>query len=261
MMWDLKPPRILVAVEDTECSAVLAYAARESQLRGVGVHLVHVAPVAFGGHASGQSLALINGELHELSRMILAETAKQLETLIGDHDSRPVTTEVVHGTVIQTIVEESRHAALVVLQHRGMGPDGRAPVLSVTSHVAARAHAPVVAVPSGWTAPGPDGRPVVTVWLADDEDVDGRLVDVATEEAMRTRAVLRIVRTDDSEHGQHLPDTTLYVVGRRHAHLPLGHHLSREVRDLLRRSPVPVLVVNPAEKPKERRDLSSIAVP
>jgi nucleotide-binding universal stress UspA family protein len=284
-MWDFEPRRILVGIENGECGAALAYAARESRLRRCGVHLVHVVPVIAGG-SPFDSVVMINGELHDLGRKILGDAATTLEHLLED-DELPVSTELCHGAVGPTLIEESAHASLVVLQHRGMGPQGHPPVLSVTTHVAAHAHAPVVAVPAGWTEPDPDAKLIVTVGIGDDPEND-HLVGVAADEAARLHATLRIVHAEDdlaldelvneipagpneyvasdSEPAEALlaqaGDTTLFVVGRRHPRLPLGRHIGPAVRTLLRRSPVPVMVVDPCDNDdKDHRDLATAVVP
>jgi len=259
-MWDLEPRRILVATEGRDGDAALRFAAREAEARRCGVHVLHVVPPV-GDSGGSRTFAMVNGELHAVGRMIVGEAATKLERLIGP--DLPVSTEVTHGTVVGALVAESRHAALVVLQHRGMGPDGRTPTLSVTSYVAARAHAPVVAVPATWREPSPDAAETVSVVLTDD-DPGERLVDVAVDEARGRGGALRIARVEDtSEAAEELladaPETTLYVVGRRHPRM-LGHHLDACARTLLRRSPVPVMVVDPDVETRAR-DLATVAVP
>lgn len=286
-MWDIKPRRVLVAVENAECAAALTYAAREARLRRVGVHLVHVVPIVLGGNNALESLVMVNGELHDLGRKILGEAATSLEHLL-DEDELTVSTELCHGRVVPTLVDESGHACLLVLQHRGMGPQGRTPVLSVVTGVAARAKAPVVAVPADWHEPGPDVAPVVTVGIGDDRET-GHLVAMAAAAADRQGALLRLVHAGDRLHLHELvsvppevrleyvqsddepaeallaraKDTMLYVVGRRHPRLPLGQHLGPVTRTLLRRSSVPVMVVDPGrdDDAEGGRGLAAAAVP
>ena len=284
MMWDFEPQRILVGLETDECEAALAYAAREARLRGCGVHLVHVVPMLIAGGTAADAVVMRDGELYDPVRRILGDAAINLEHLLRAEDL-PVSTEVCHGPVEATLIEESRRAALVVLQHRGMGPDGRPPLLSVTARVAARAHAPVVAVPAGWSEPGATTQRIVTVGIGDGSEND-HLIGVAADEAARLGATLRIVHAEDDltleELVQEVPtgpadyivgegepadallaradDTTLFVVGRRRPRLPLGHRLGSTARTLLRRSPVPVMVVDPCDS-KDRRDLATAAIP
>ena len=190
-MWDFEPRRILVGIENADCGSALTYSARESRLRGCGVHLVHVVPVVVAGPSAPDSLVMVEGELLDAARKILGDAATGLERLLGEADL-PVSTEICHGTVVATLIEESAHASLVVLQHRGMGPDGHPPVLSVTTSVAARAQVPVVAVPAGWSEPAAQTMRIVTVGVGDDRENE-HLVGVAAAEAARLHATLRIV--------------------------------------------------------------------
>jgi nucleotide-binding universal stress UspA family protein len=286
-MWDIEPRRVLVAVESAECDAALMYAAQEAHERRCGVHVIHVLPAAFGAGPYVDSLVLSDGDLRIRGRDLLAEAAGRLERLV-DHDELTVSTELCHGAVVPTLVHESSSASLVVLQHKGMGPHGRTPVLSVTLGVAARSYAPVVAVPAGWQSLRPDLEPIVTIGVGDDREND-HLVDVAAAEALRMGALLRIVHAGDylSLHDlvteiPEIPfkyvnsldepaeallacalDTALFVVGRRHPRLPLGQHLGPVARTLLRRSPVPVMVVDPGREDESEggRDLATSVVP
>jgi nucleotide-binding universal stress UspA family protein len=265
MMWDLEPRRILVGIEKDDSDAALAYAAHEARMRQCGVHLMHVVPMVVGGVTAPEKLELINGELHDHARRIIGDAAVTLEGVLGDEDL-PVSTEICHGPVVPTMVDQSRHAALLVVQHRGMGPDGHPPVLSVTTGLAAHAHAPVVAVPDTWTVPEPGQRRSVTVVLGRD-GADDRLVDLAADEAVRLGHTLRIVHDETEEELlDRASETALYVVGRRHPRWRLGAHLDHPAHVLLRHSPVPVMVVDPddhgsAEDPEVPGEVFSSVVP
>jgi nucleotide-binding universal stress UspA family protein len=286
-MWDIKPRRILVAVEDSECDAAMEYAVREAKLRRCGVHLIHVVPLVVGRGNGLDPLVVINGQLHYQGRKILGDAATKFEHLLSDEDLS-VSTELCHGHVVATLVEESAHASLVVVQHRGMGPAGHTPVLSVTTGVAARSHVPVVAVPASWQPPGADVPPIVTVGVDDDGET-ARLIRVAAEQAERLGARLRVLHAGEDlelpdvlDGFPELPvefvvspgepdevlldraaDTSLFVLGRRHPRLPLGQHLGPVVRTVLRRSPVPVMVVDPGSHdfPEFSHDLATAVIP
>ena len=69
--------------------------------------------------------------------------------------------------MIPALVAAGAHARVLVLQHRGMGPDGHPRALSVTLGVVARTRATVLAVPDTWgTGPSVE-EPVVTVGVVD----------------------------------------------------------------------------------------------
>jgi len=266
-MLDSTPKQILVAVETAACDAALELAAVEARSRRCGVRLVHVMqPVLAGGYR------------------LLDDVAARLERLLGD-DDLPVSTEVCQGAVVPTLVSESIDACLVVVQHRGMGAEGATPMLSVTNGVAARAHAPVIAVPSLWVHQ-PDVAPVLSVGV-ENAAVSHEVVRVAIDEAERRGARLRLVHglgvspsadadlteaeADVSAEYAGLTDrrpgvltevlvaearpvqllldqadrATMLVVGRRHPRLPVAAHLGSVARTVLRWSPVPVMVVDP----------------
>ena len=262
MMWDFEPPRILVAVEKDDSGAALAYAAREARTRRCGVHVVHVVPVVAGGRTAPETLAMINGELHDRGRRITGDAAAALTRLIED-DDLPISTEICRGPVVPTLVQRSEHAVLVVLQHRGMGPDGLVPGLSVTTGVTGYARAPVVAVPDEWTVPEA-GAGSVTVLLGGEED-NARLVETAAEEAVRLGTGLTLVHQESAaELMARVPDTALFVVGRRRLPSGSGGHLDQLAHTLLRRSPVPVMVVDydgDSDDPRQQRERAAAVTP
>lgn len=265
-MSDSSPKQILVAVDTAACDAALELAAVEARNRRCGVHLVHVMePVLREG------------------QQLLDDVAAKLRDLVGD--DLPVSTQVCEGAVVPTLVAESLDACLVVVQHRGMGTEGATPTLSVTNGVAARAHAPVIAVPSLWVH-HPDVAPVLCVGV-DDVRASGEVVRVALDEAGRSGARLRLVHglgvspsadadlagagaelaaefaclTDERPNVpievvvaevrpvqlllEQADEASMLVVGRHHPRLPVAPHLGSVARTVLRWSPVPVVVVDP----------------
>jgi nucleotide-binding universal stress UspA family protein len=196
-MWDLVPPKILVAVELVGGGAALEYAARDAIRRGCGVHLVHVAGPAVRAACVYDDMVLVEDELRASGQAILAAAAGRTEHLIdvlAPNDERlSVSTELAHGSVVTTLDALSPHACLAVLEHRGMGPTGETETstLSVTAGVAARSECPVVAVPSDWR---PSATPFGIVAVGVDTDRPSRLVvEAALHEAARRGARLRVV--------------------------------------------------------------------
>jgi len=220
-MWDMRPRRTLVAVELADCEAALQYAARDARRRRCGVYLVHVAPLLYGGLSVSESPRMWNDEPHRIGTDVLSETARALRDLVLD-DHLPVSTELCHGDVVPSLVTESSHACLVVVQHRGLGPDAASDGPSVTSAVAARAHAPVVAIPAGWRPPTQLRTPVVTVGVEDVESFT-EVVRIALEEAIRADARLNLVHSYDSRRdGRYGGRFAAYASARR-VHSKLSH--------------------------------------
>jgi nucleotide-binding universal stress UspA family protein len=196
-MWDMVPPKILVAVEHIGGGAALEYAARDAVRRGCGIHLVHVAGPAVHAACAYDDLVLVEDELRLAGQALLAAAVTRTEHLLGqlapDDGRLSVSTELAHGSVVTTLGRLTPHACLAVLEHRGMGPVGETetPTLSVTAGVAAGSECPVVAVPSAWQPPS---DPAGTVAVAVDVTRPSRLIlEAALHEAARREARLRVV--------------------------------------------------------------------
>ncbi|HRK46809.1 MAG TPA: universal stress protein, partial [Nocardioides sp.] len=193
-MWDMKPPKVLVGVDRPDCEAALQYAVAEARRRGCGIHLVHVARPILASRAL-DDIALVDGELRETSRVLLARAAARTQQLIDaqdpDDERLSVSTEVTHGSVVAMLHSLSAHAALLVMEHQGMGRHGETPTLSVTAGVAAVAQCPVVAVPDSWRPTAGIGGAVV-VGISDPER-DRAVVEEARNEAERRRTDLVVV--------------------------------------------------------------------
>ena len=275
-MWDMEPRKVLVAVDSVDCEAALEYAVAEARRRGCGLHLVHVARPALGHSCALDDVCLVEDELRLAGHIELDAAAARAQNLIDeqapDDDRLSVSTELTHGSVVAALQALSRHAALIVMEHHGMGPGGETSSLSVTAGVAAVAHCPVAAVPDGWRL-GADGAGAVVVGVEDPER-DTVLLETALHEATRRDAHLCVVRAPagDVQHPtdvvhleeadvpvdviveegpaaevllRHANNGVLLVVGRHHRRHVVGAPLGRTARALLRDSLVPVLVVDP----------------
>lgn len=303
-MWDRPSKQVVVAIEDLGCDAALRAAAAEGRRRRCGIHVVHVAPVHLIP-LELQELAFASLGIRREGEIVLTQARDRLVWLLGeDADAVPITTELCHSAVIPALVEIGAHARVLVLQHRGMGPDGGARMLSVTLGVAARTRAAILAVPDTWGAEeSVESRGVVTVGVID-PTVSSGVVRAAVREADGIGARLRLVRAVgpdaavdlrlaeaeaelDAGFAQacgerpnvpvevvvvserpeaalvaHSLESSLLVVGRRHARMPMSPRLGSVVRAVLRRSSCPVLVLNPGPLiVSEHRDLATTTLP
>jgi nucleotide-binding universal stress UspA family protein len=114
----------------------------------VGVQLVHVVPTMVGGPTGSWDVGVAFDEL-------VAQGQAGVDQALARFRDRaagpvPIEARVVRGGVIPTLVDLSRTAQLVVLEHGHLEGWARFSSGSVTCGVAARAHAPVVSVPAGW---------------------------------------------------------------------------------------------------------------
>jgi len=118
------------------------------------------------------------GEIEERARQVLATT--------GDTD---VTVERLHGGVVQTLVDSSRDASMLVLGSRGHGRIGEALLGSVSQSAARRARCPVAVIRKA--ADHENRRIVVGV---DDSEPSLRALDFACHQAAVTGDTVMIYR-------------------------------------------------------------------
>ena len=99
-------------------------------------------------------------EQERMGRESLNAALKRARDLAGP--GTEISTDLVLGRVVPTVVEESRDARMVVLEHRDLSSARRLVTRSVAGGVAAHARLPVVSVPAGYVAPssGAEQAPV-----------------------------------------------------------------------------------------------------
>jgi nucleotide-binding universal stress UspA family protein len=149
----------------------IAFVADTAGRLGLGIELVHVVPTLVGGPTGAWEVGVSFDEQVVQGRARLEAATARVRERAGT--GQVVSGVLVRGGVIASLLERSRRAQLVVLEHRHLGRWERMTEGSVTAGVAARAHAPVVAVPAGWQ-PSRQPRPVA----------------VAVEDAKRANAEL-----------------------------------------------------------------------
>lgn len=71
---------------------------------------------------------------------------------IGEDDTVQLSRDLLEGSPAQRLIQESRHARMLVLGTRGAGGFARLLLGSVSAACAAHAHCPVLLVPSGTTS-------------------------------------------------------------------------------------------------------------
>jgi nucleotide-binding universal stress UspA family protein len=261
-----------------------------AQLR-TSVDLVHVVPTFVGDSTGIWDAAIGFPELVAQGRDRLEATAAEVQDRAGEV---AVSTELIRGEVVRSLIDRSRRAQFLVLEHSDLGRWERWTGGSVTAAVAARAHSPVVSVPADWHPPRT--RRPITVGVEDASRADAEVwtalglaaaaeVPVqfvrATYLAQAYQEILRrevnqddFLRSAREELAEDvvLPDSvrervpctfevrwgkpaevlvdassgsSLLVVARRDPRLPFGSHLGPVVRQLLRESECPVMVVEP----------------
>ncbi len=174
-MTEQNPPPVVVAVGHDPVDGALVYAAGEAARAGCGLHLVHV----IHRIPQGPETVLVDSADFELpGRLALSSAVERALDLVSD--TVPVTSELVWGGVVTTIVDIGATARLIVLQRRPLSRMMRVVTRSVSSGVAAHSRVSVVSVPAHWSPNSSNGvLPTVTVGV----DVPDR-----SQEILRTAA-------------------------------------------------------------------------
>ena len=181
---------VLVAVGHDPMDAALEHAARVAVREGCGLHLLHVLHHV----AQGPEMVLVDiVDLEHAARTVLAAAEERARDLLPEE--LPVTTQLVWGGPVSSIVTASQDARMVVLQRRPLSRVLRVVTRSTSSGVAAHAHVPVVSVPARWTSPVTgDEVPTVTVGV-DVPDRAENVLRAAAQEARARGAKLRVLHT------------------------------------------------------------------
>lgn len=187
-MSEKNPNPVVVAVGHDPMDAALAYAAAEATRAGCGLHLVHV----IHRTAQGPETVLVDiVDLERAGHMALDGALERVRDLAGD--AMPVTSEVVFGGVVSSIVDIGKSARQIVLQRRTLSRLMRVITRSVSSGVAARSRIPVASVPAGWA---PASGEIATVSVGVDvPDRSEHILRAAAQAARGRGAHLRVLHT------------------------------------------------------------------
>jgi len=188
-MTEQNPNPVVVAVGHDPIETALTYAAAEAGRLGCGLHLVHVVHLI----AQGPEMVLVAvTNLERLGRQALNAALERARDLVpGDV---PVTSELVLGAVVRSLVDAAADARMIVLEHRDLSRMVRVVTRSVASGVAAHARVPVVTVPSNWSAARIRGHPTVTVGV-DIPDRSEQVLRAAGAAAKNRGATLHVLHT------------------------------------------------------------------
>lgn len=182
--------RVVVGVTGPEReTAALRFAAEVARREDAEVVLVHAFRMAMS--PPPPSVLMADDSWRDVAGWIVKQVQEEFEQLSGgDVASRTV---VRAGSPSQVIVELSRGARCVVLQHRDAGLLGRIFVGSTVNAAAAHAHCPVVSVPEGWTPPEAPDAPTDVVVGVHEGGTPREALAAALAEAEATGARLRVV--------------------------------------------------------------------
>lgn len=178
---------IAVGVDGSPSALIAAlWAAAEAHRLGVPLALVHAAHLPDGPTTP---VLPFDHTQHRLSggRVLLSQTAADIT---ARYPELPVTTELCHLSPAHSLEALSHKSSLLVVGTRGHGGFVRARIGSVTRELAARAHCPLVVVPSR-TPRDPAGDVVLGVGPGH----TGAAIRYAFEAARSRHASLTAVRT------------------------------------------------------------------
>jgi len=161
---------IVVGVDGSPSSTVaVEWAARDAELRNVALRLVHVvAPVvsAAGPWPEIPAPSEYSRMLEAQARQIIEQAHKVAVEATSPGRAPHITSQVLHGPIVPTMVELSKEADMVVVGCRGQGAVSRALLGSVSSGVVHHACCPVAVVhdeerrsPQAPVVVGIDGSP------------------------------------------------------------------------------------------------------
>ena len=158
MTNDLSLPVVVGVDGSTSASAAVKVAADEAVACGVPLRIVHAYawPILYAALAN---VPYRPQDWHpaEASESMVTAVAARVQR---EHPGLPIQTTVTTGGAGAVLVDESRHATVVVVGARGARGIAGLLTGSVVAHVAAHAHCPVIVVREGQRTSGP-GRQVV----------------------------------------------------------------------------------------------------
>ncbi len=143
---EVEVEKIVAGVADSPSSrAGVEWAAREAELRGVPLVLLHASTLPIGAWPVAPVPAGYLEWQMKVGRELLEDTARLVEQTTGGAVS--VTTDLIVATPTAALVDASRTAGMVVVGSRGKGALSRLVLGSVSAGLLHRAHCPVVVVP------------------------------------------------------------------------------------------------------------------
>lgn len=177
------------------------WGAAEAIGRGVGLRLVHVVDVeADLDPDMDEDPAEATRDWPETTGGLqaLAAASSAAHDLGGRLD---VTSHIVYGDVVSTLVDESGRASLLCLGSTGVTPVCRRLLGSTAVTLAERGHCPVAVIRTPSGASSPDPRWIVVA--VDGGPDDDRIVDYAVDEARRRSAPVLALDVSERDHGAH----------------------------------------------------------
>ncbi|MEO5983319.1 MAG: universal stress protein [Pedococcus sp.] len=157
---------IVVGIDLSDTSDLaLEWAAQEAERRSCDLTVVHTYslptyPAARAGVPGGTVVTELDDSVRESA---VASTTHAAERIQAAHPGLEVSVQTAAGSPGEALVRASREAGLVVVGSRGLGAFRGLLMGSVSTHVCAQSHCPVVVVHESPSRSLPDARVVVGV--------------------------------------------------------------------------------------------------
>jgi len=178
---------IVVGVDGTEDGArAVRFAVAEARRRQGFLRLVHVQPHSFAGSTSPSMPLVPESTWHEVAAGVIKEAEQQARE--AGYDDPHLEAMLATGPRTRVLVQLTEEAACLVLGVR-TAPLEHLVAGSTTTSLAARAHAPVIAVPPTWDPAEQFDRVVVGTDTPEMTHVVAAAFDVARERRARLDVV------------------------------------------------------------------------
>ena len=173
---------VVVGIALDGSPAALTFAAAEACRTQRPLHLVHVLRISGAEAYAG----IVQGAWEAADRA-LAHALEQARELVAGQV--PVTAERVDdGALVVDLIDRAARGAMLVMEHRRIGPVRRVVTGSIVAGVASRCTVPVVSVPEGWRPGAPEA--VVTVGVQDAEEAEALVRSALSEARARDAGVV-----------------------------------------------------------------------
>lgn len=138
---------IVVAVDGSPASRVATdWAARDAALRGVPLTVLHVQPADEMGPWLDVPVLDFSAEQERRSRKVIDDGLALVDEVIREVGDIEVDHKVLRGPIVQTLVEASKGAELMVVGCRGLGKVKGLLLGSVSSGLVHHSHCPVAVI-------------------------------------------------------------------------------------------------------------------
>jgi nucleotide-binding universal stress UspA family protein len=189
-MPDSRRPRVIVGVDDSPGAVgAVRWAAEEAALSGSVLLIVHSPAPAVASVLA--SFGLLEVAAREAGSNLLLQECAAIAAQV--HPELPIEVMLCHGPAVDTLVDLSAVATLIVLGTHHPGGNLVSLTGSVTHRVAVHARCPVAVVPTGGRRPHLDAHPVVVVGSTGTR-LGHRALQLAFAQASRRGLAVRAVR-------------------------------------------------------------------